>query len=78
MLPLDSQCQFCKHLLPAETDKRIHCAAYPDGISKRVLFNEVSHAESLPGDNGVQFEARDRRAWARALRRGAMADTARE
>jgi len=33
------------------------CAAFPDGIPSAVYFGEIGHLESLPADNGNQWEA---------------------
>lgn len=44
-------CLACKHLRSADT-----CAAYPDGIPRKILFEHWDHRLPYPGDRGMRFE----------------------
>lgn len=46
-----TQCFFCKHIIKGET-----CNAFPKGISREILLNNVIHNKSYSGDNGIIFE----------------------
>lgn len=48
---LVSQCATCVH-------KQVQgdvCEAYPDGIPKEILLNDVMHDKPYFGDNGLQY-----------------------
>ncbi len=52
--PEASQCDRCKHIIwEAPWDK---CKAYPNGIPRKLLVNEVSHREPYKHDGGLRFE----------------------
>lgn len=46
-------CQMCKWRRGPWT-----CAAYPQGIPDRVLAGLLDHRLPIPGDGGIQFEAK--------------------
>lgn len=53
-------CEFCKHFNePGEDDEQLTCEAYPNGIPFEIVANQLDHRQSLPGDNDVQFEAKN-------------------
>ncbi len=55
-----SQCAWCKHLLPKiNHPSDSTCLAFPEGIPPEVLWNKFDHKQSYPGDNGIQFEAKE-------------------
>lgn len=49
------QCNSCVHRRASAT-----CDAFPDGIPKVILMNEIDHREPFPGDHGIQFELKPR------------------
>ena len=54
MTTINSQCLNCHHFRTGYS-----CAAFPEGIAEEVLLNQKDHRQPLPGDNGIQFEARE-------------------
>ncbi len=63
-------CIWCKHYqgrLPKDgrsDDKKLTshaCAAFPAGIPGEIFFGEVKHAEPYEGDNGIQFEQKEKK-----------------
>lgn len=51
-------CVDCKHLVtPGSPPPR--CLAFPEAIPRIITLEGDDHSESLPGDNGIQFEPRD-------------------
>jgi len=52
-LPFKSECLSCVHYT-----NDLKCAAFPQGIATRLLIGTVLHHQPLPGDNGLQFEAK--------------------
>lgn len=53
-----SQCDACRHLRDGDIDQPWNCDAFPVAIPEPVLWNEQDHREPIPGDNGIQFEAK--------------------
>lgn len=47
-------CSFCKHVTGSRT-----CAAFPDGIPRKILVEGDVHRKPFPGDHGIQFELSD-------------------
>lgn len=39
-----------------ETEQRVICAAFPDGIPSEISYGDNKHTTPYPGDNGIQFE----------------------
>ena len=52
------QCDACIHRRPIELDQPWTCDAFPDGIPEAILDDEVDHRQPVPGDHGIQFEAK--------------------
>jgi len=50
------RCNQCHHVY----DDGLSCAAFPDGIPSEILTGEEQHEEPYPGDQGIQFRARER------------------
>jgi len=46
-------CVTCKHRISGLT-----CNAFPAGIPQVVLIGEEQHRTPLPGDGGIQYEAK--------------------
>jgi len=53
-------CGGCKHLRGNLMDPK--CDAFPEGIPREILLSEADHRTAFPGDNGIQFDPRDKRA----------------
>jgi len=51
-------CMFCAHC--RVKNRRITCAAYPDGVPQQILLWQWDHRQPLPDDHGIQFEPRGR------------------
>jgi hypothetical protein len=51
-------CPFCIHLKHTARDLAV-CDAFPQGIPDEIKFGYNHHTEPWPGDNGIQFEARE-------------------
>lgn len=49
-------CLNCKHFIEKEG---FFCTAYPNGIPRGIIANEVDHRFALQNDNGIRFEAID-------------------
>ncbi|MCX7998614.1 MAG: hypothetical protein N3A69_06635 [Leptospiraceae bacterium] len=49
------RCFRCKNYIKFKT-----CKAFPNGIPDEVFFNEVYHTKPYPGDNGIQFEPKEK------------------
>ena len=52
LLKLEHSCFECKHF---HDDQRT-CDAFPDGIPSVLLFLDVVHDRTFPGDHGIHFE----------------------
>ena len=67
MLP-PSKCQKrnCKHLGGfineggEEGTERVVCKAFPKGIPDEIAYGNNKHLEPFPGDNGIQFEPKEK------------------
>lgn len=46
-------CHSCKHKRSGGK-----CRAYPDGIPVQILVGNAIHTVPLPGDHGIQYEAK--------------------
>jgi hypothetical protein len=46
-------CHTCTHIR-----KQGKCDAFPDGIPLNILVGNLIHNRPLPGDHGIQFEAK--------------------
>lgn len=54
-----SQCEACRHLVPrVRFADPLVCDAFPAGIPDEVYANQADHRQPLPGDDGIQFEAK--------------------
>lgn len=53
-----SQCFFCKHYQKWVEPGHYRCDAF-EIIPREILFNDVSHKEPYPGDNGIQYEKKE-------------------
>lgn len=51
-------CAYCRHR-GAKGPNGLTCAAFPDGIPRAILDFDADHRRPLPGDRGIQFEARE-------------------
>lgn len=51
-------CAYCRHR-GAKGPHGLTCAAYPNGIPREILDFAADHRLPLPGDRGIQFEARE-------------------
>lgn len=49
------QCIACVHMTSLEPELET-CAAFPDGIPRRIWQGEADHREPYRGDNGIRFE----------------------
>lgn len=45
-------CNTCKHRISG-----IYCVAFPEGIPRSILLNEVDHTKPVKGDDGIQYWA---------------------
>ena len=54
-----SRCFICKNFIPSADFSQTICAAFPEGIPREILFNEVLHDKPYPGDHGIRYEAED-------------------
>jgi len=52
----DTSCLNCKH---NSLDNVFICDAFPNGIPIEIITGDVTHFDPLPGDHGVQFEAKE-------------------
>jgi hypothetical protein len=48
-----TQCIDCEH---RDEKDIVRCLAYPTGIPKEILLNEVDHTKPYVGDHGIQFK----------------------
>lgn len=51
--PRDIQCNSCQHFLGFRK-----CKAFPDGIPKELLTDELTHKKPFQGDNGIRYKKR--------------------
>lgn len=51
-------CMTCKHLI--DDPERLICRAFPNGIPEAILDNQADHRTPYPGDQGVQYERKER------------------
>lgn len=60
MTLIPTVCATCKRLIfnrNLEVAKRYHCAAFPNGIPKEILFEGYDHRKyPYPGDNGIMYQ----------------------
>ena len=49
-------CIFCEHY---NTEHRVTCKAFPNGIPHEILFGKVKHVFPIVGDNGFVFAPKD-------------------
>ncbi len=52
--PRTLRCSYCKHN-DLESPDAV-CAAFPDGIPREILKEDVLHDGPYPGDHGLRFE----------------------
>ena len=52
---INFQCNNCKHYIAARS-----CGAFPDGIPEKILLGQHDHRQPFPGDNGIQFEQKNK------------------
>ncbi len=43
----------------SDTDHRPICKAFPDGIPDEIAYGDNNHTDPYPGDNGIQYEAKE-------------------
>lgn len=53
--PVLPACNTCKHYKAFSSPPA--CAAFPDGIPRKILKGEDQHRKPVRGDNGIQYEA---------------------
>lgn len=52
----------CKHFLGVKNDdgdesnERVVCEAFPNGIPDEIAYGTNKHLKPFPGDNGIRFE----------------------
>ncbi len=54
-----SQCNLCEHYRSPLGGGTEACAAFPSGIPRKVLDNEVDHRNSIDGDHGITWKSRN-------------------
>jgi hypothetical protein len=59
---LPPQCLECSNLReqPDHVGEKAKCEAFPDAIPDEIYFMAHPHNDSYPGDNGIQFKAKDK------------------
>lgn len=55
MTQIISQCSVCKHFNKQDRTNET-CAAFPEGIPREIVLNEVDHRGAADGDHGVRWE----------------------
>ena len=63
-----SQCIRCSRLVRPSKGAKAQCEAFPDGIPREIIFNEVDHTKPYPGDGGLLYAPTER--WAAILAGG--------
>ncbi len=53
----DKNCYLCRHYL----SRSDNCPAFPDQIPNKFLTAMEVHDEPEPGDNGIRFEAKEKK-----------------
>lgn len=56
----DSKCLQCVNFLKTTEDYTPICNAFTEGIPYDIFWGVVDHTKSYPGDNGIQFEAKEK------------------
>lgn len=55
-------CETCKHFNANVVHMEV-CTAYPEGIPKVIMLNEVDHRKPVGGDHGIQYEVKPGLEW---------------
>jgi hypothetical protein len=53
-----SKCVLCKYVNGKSGFSK--CEAFPKGIPDKIFLGEIEHTTPYPGDNGIQFEEREK------------------
>ena len=59
MFPI-CKCMTCKHYAVYPREDMIgrpYCDAFPEGIPKKIWWEEIKHDKPYPGDNGLRDDA---------------------
>lgn len=61
MTYIRSLCVTCKHLYPKKKrEDNNTCKAFPKGIPNIIRFFEHDHKTPIEGDNGIQYEPKEK------------------